>query len=60
MSNRYGFKSDKGKVYLQRCPKCGLENWAMSVTSGVCAWCGYKATLKDIGEEKEKDYADDC
>jgi len=37
-----------GKVYLVRCPECGLENWAMAVASGVCCWCGY-----DANEEKE-------
>lgn len=26
---------------LIRCPKCGLENWAPAVSSGICAWCGY-------------------
>ena len=32
-----------GKTYLVNCPKCGKENWAISVSSGVCAWCGYDA-----------------
>jgi ribosomal protein L37E len=36
------FKVD-GKTYLVRCPKCGRENWAPAVASGVCAWCGYDA-----------------
>lgn len=37
-----------GKTYLVRCPKCKRENYAMSVSSGICAWCGY-----DANEEKE-------
>jgi ribosomal protein L37E len=36
------------KIYMERCPKCGRENYAMCVSSGNCAWCGYKATEKDI------------
>ena len=32
-----------GKTYLVRCPKCGKENYAMAVSSGVCAFCGYDA-----------------
>lgn len=32
-----------GKVYLVRCPNCDKENYAMAVSSGVCAWCGFDA-----------------
>lgn len=32
-----------GKTYLVRCPKCGKENHAVRVSSGICAWCGYNA-----------------
>lgn len=32
-----------GKTYLVRCPKCKKENWALNVSSGICAWCGYDA-----------------
>ena len=32
-----------GKVYLVRCPKCDKENYAPSVASGKCAWCGLDA-----------------
>ena len=35
-----------GKLYLVRCFVCeatrGRENWAMAVSNGECAWCGYK------------------
>lgn len=37
-----GFKSN-GKTYLQRCPKCDKENYAMNVSSGICTWCGFDA-----------------
>lgn len=46
--NRHGFVGDDGKVYLQRCPKCEKENWAMAVATGECCWCGYKAKEEDI------------
>lgn len=45
-----------GKTYLVRCPKCGKENYALAVSSGVCCWCGYDAN-KDhkTGDKKELD-----
>jgi len=46
--------SDDGKIFMSRCPECGLENYAMCVSSGTCAWCGYDAT-KDYGVIKAKD-----
>lgn len=30
-----------GTILLIRCPRCGRENWAVSVYSGICAWCGF-------------------
>ncbi len=30
---------------LMRCPECGKENYAMSVSSGECAWCDFDVTL---------------
>ena len=43
-----------GRLFLVRCfacdPKRGRENYAMSVSSGVCAWCDW--------QEKEKENAD--
>jgi hypothetical protein len=43
-----GSITKEGKVYLQRCPFCKLENYAISVSSGMCAWCGaeIKITLR--------------
>lgn len=40
------FEAD-GKKYLVRCPKCKRENYAMSVSSGICAWCGYDANKEE-------------
>lgn len=46
--SRYGFLGDDGKVYLQRCPLCGRENYAMAVATGQCCWCGYKGRQDDV------------
>lgn len=53
---KYGFISG-GAVFLERCPKCGRENYAPSVSHGVCVWCGYNANkdsefIKTLEEEK--------
>jgi len=42
------FKGDDEKIYMVRCPKCGLENYALNVASGQCSWCGYIAKEEDI------------
>jgi ribosomal protein L37E len=40
---------DKGdKRALVRCPECHKENYALSVLSGICAWCGF-----NINEKKD-------
>lgn len=31
---------------LERCPKCGKENYILNVLTGICTWCGY-----DINKE---------
>jgi ribosomal protein L37E len=38
------------KIYMEQCPKCKRENHSMLVSTGRCAWCGYKATKKDINK----------
>lgn len=45
-----GFRDSDGNLYLQRCPECNLENYAMAVASGQCAWCGWKENEKERGE----------
>lgn len=40
----FGYKArDEDRIGLIRCPKCEAENYAMSVASGQCAWCGFNA-----------------
>lgn len=43
----------KGKVCMIRCIECGKENWAMAVSSGTCAWCGFDANLPPVGAPGE-------
>jgi ribosomal protein L37E len=31
------------KLYMERCPKCGRENYALNVSSGICTWCSWDA-----------------
>ena len=42
---------DTDDLLLIRCPKCGKENYAPNVISGICTWCGYDAheLLKEGG-----------
>lgn len=44
------FRGKNGKLFMQICPKCEKENYALSVASGQCAWCGYEATENDIDD----------
>ena len=39
------------KIYMNKCPKCNLENYALMVPSGICAFCGYKATEEDVNKK---------
>ena len=29
--------------YMIRCHECGSENYSLSVSSGICWWCGHDA-----------------
>lgn len=44
------FRGSDGKLYLVRCyacdPKRGRENYAPSVATGTCAWCGWSEAVK--------------
>ena len=40
-------KAESESKLLIRCPKCHLENYAMTVTSGICVWCGYDSNKED-------------
>jgi hypothetical protein len=41
------FRDAAGKLFLVRCFACpdhvGRENYALAVSSGQCAWCGWRA-----------------
>ena len=36
-----GYKDEDGTICMTRCFKCGRENYALNVSSGTCAFCGY-------------------
>jgi ribosomal protein L37E len=44
---------DSNELLLIRCPKCGSENYAPAVCSGVCVWCGFNGydLLKEGNKE---------
>ena len=42
------------RTYLVRCPKCKKENYALMVSSGICAWCGYDANEEEDGHRVSK------
>lgn len=39
---RGNFKDEEGTLYLVRCPRCRKENYGPAVSSGQCAFCGWK------------------
>lgn len=45
------FKDENGKLYLIRCPECKRENYAMNVSSGICAWCGFDGNANNNNKE---------
>lgn len=46
--NGFGYKTKEGKICMVRCFSCGKENYAMTVSSGICAWCGYDANREAL------------
>lgn len=42
-----------GMWYMQRCHSCRRENYALSVATGKCAWCGFDANNKETPIEGE-------
>jgi ribosomal protein L37E len=42
----YGYRAKTGKICMEKCFSCGKENYALAVSSGTCAWCGYDANKK--------------
>lgn len=49
--------SEGGKLYLVRCfacdPERGLENWAPSVATGTCAFCGWSEDT-ELGSDPDQ------
>lgn len=44
----HGYQSKKdGKLFIERCPMCEKENYAINIPTGTCAWCGYDANHKE-------------
>lgn len=50
----FGYVNDKGKTCMQRCFECGRENWAMAVSSGICAWCPFDANASSQSDAEVK------
>ena len=48
------FYDKNGKFFMVYCPKCRLENHAMCVSSGICAWCGFVVPRKETKKKEEK------
>jgi len=54
------FRDKEGNLFLVRCFVCecggdgGIENWAMAVATGTCAWCGWCDEEKITEKEVEK------
>lgn len=63
MSKKYiekGIEIDSdGTILLIRCPKCGRENYAPNVMSGICTWCGYNAHYDLELQERAKQWQDE-
>jgi len=41
------FDKERKRLCMIRCFKCGRENWAPTVASGDCAWCGHNPNKVD-------------
>lgn len=37
-------------VYTVKCPICKRENAPPKIMEGVCRWCNYQVTMKDLSE----------
>ena len=43
LPNGLWLDEETDKICMERCPKCGRENYCMNVLLGICTWCGYDA-----------------
>lgn len=41
LKNKANYLDKDGNLHLIRCMACNRENWAMKVSWGFCAWCGW-------------------
>lgn len=38
----FGYRGKKdGKFHITKCPKCKKENYALAISEGSCAFCGF-------------------
>ncbi len=54
----YVWKAENGKLHVQKCSKCRVENRTGWVGTGICAWCGYRAKAEDVTIEIDSDSSD--
>lgn len=48
------FITDNSELYLVRCPDCKLENYALMVATGQCAWCGFSVNSNNNEKEQQQ------
>jgi len=42
----HGYRSKKnGTFHIVKCPVCEKENYALSISSGLCAFCNFDANI---------------
>ena len=47
-----GYKDDDGTICITRCFRCGRENYALAVSTGKCAFCGYDPNNEPSDKEE--------
>lgn len=50
----HGYRDETGKLCMVRCFDCGMENWAMAVSTGFCAFCGFEATQENVAIDPDR------
>lgn len=40
-------------MILEVCPRCERKNYALSIRTGRCAWCGFDINKDTLEEEDE-------
>ena len=44
---------DSQRVGLEQCPACDRENYALSVLSAKCAWCGWSIDKDKLSDAEQ-------